>query len=305
MENSWYILGAGAIGTLWTSKFTRACIPCTLLQRVPAKPVAFEAQAKLTLTEVNGDRVNFAINQQLIAPPLSIDKLIICTKSYQTLDALKTLQPYLNDGAAIVILQNGMGQHELAAKLLPQMNILGASTTDGAMLEKKLHVKHAGNGHSLFGSYFPERTIPCDVLEELTAIGMQYHGNIQQVLWQKLMLNCVINPLTAIHQCTNGELASTADYHDMLSQLSIEVDKITQALGFQTAEVSTLERVIEVAKATWKNYSSMQQDIKYQRKTEIDFINGYLQQQADLHGIKLELNPTIIDQIKHLEAAVK
>ena len=45
----------------------------------------------------------------------------------------------------------------------------------------------------------------------------------------------------------------------------------------------------------------MQQDITNNRKTEIDFINGYLQQQAVGLQLSLPVNLQLIKDIKSLE----
>ncbi len=302
MQNYWYILGNGAIGTLWAAKFIKASIPCVLLdRRLSAEEHCIKKQT-LFLTEANGQKTQLPVEQHAIAKPLSIDKLLICTKSYQSEAALKSIAPFLTSNANVVLLQNGMGQHEQAEILLPTKTVIAASTTDGAMLESKLKVSHTGIGTSLFGSYNSRDQINKDIRGELSQIGMLHQPDIQQVLWNKLTINCVINPLTAIFNCKNGELVSNHKYSDALISLSQEVDLITDALGFGMQATNTLDNVKKVAKATANNYSSMHQDIKHQRKTEIDFINGYLQRQADIHGIALSINPGIITRIKSLEA---
>ncbi|GAB1085380.1 MAG: hypothetical protein SStaTSB_33820 [Shewanella algae] len=53
---------------------------------------------------------------------------------------------------------------------------------------------------------------------------------------------------------------------------------------------------------TAANYSSMYQDLKHGRKTEIDYINGYLQQRAEQYGLTLPINSELLAQIKALES---
>jgi 2-dehydropantoate 2-reductase len=312
MQKSWYILGSGAIGTLWAAKFSKASIDCVLLHR---RQTSLYQNELLSLTQVDGSQVHLPI-QQLTLDQLSknhlslnkpsskkpsIDKLLVCTKSYQTQAALQNIAPLLSPDANIVLLQNGMGQHEQVASLLPTQTIIAASTTEGAMLEASLKVRHTGLGISQFNSYDLSKKMNTDVLKELIKIGMTQHPNIQSVLWNKLTINCVINPLTAIFNCRNGELIKNNEYLAQVKALSKEVDLIAKCLALSIDDPNTFEQVLTVAKATSNNYSSMHQDIKFKRKTEIEFINGYLQYQAEVHNIPLTLNSSVLERIKTLE----
>ncbi len=320
MQKSWYILGSGAIGTLWAAKFSKASIACVLMQR----RTQLDQNECLSLTQTDGLQVDLPIHQlslealcsqksdsessssdQSSNQKLNINKLLICTKSYQTQAALKRIAPFLSADANIVLLQNGMGQHEQIRSLLPTQTIIAASTTEGAMLEDTLKVKHTGLGTSQFGSYDAGTKINSDVVNELTIIGMKQHTNIQETLWKKLTINCVINPLTAIFNCRNGELIENTAYRARAIALSKEVDLIAKNLTLSISEADTFEHVVTVAKGTSNNYSSMHQDIKYQRKTEIEFINGYLQHQADTLNIPLVINLDVLKRIKELEVTGK
>ncbi|MFT5708811.1 MAG: 2-dehydropantoate 2-reductase [Oceanospirillaceae bacterium] len=301
-SNAWYILGTGAIGTLWAAKLLQKMIPCVLLERSPA----IVAQKELTKVTVKITRLDHTeqcleANSQAINSANSIDKLIICTKSYQAIDAILPLLTRLTEDATIILLQNGMGQQQAIAKLLPTQTVIAASTTEGALLKAKLCVEHTGAGLSFYGNLNKNQQINQNISTVLNAIGMQHHADIQQVLWNKLTINCVINPLTAIYNCKNGELLHNTLYAEKVHKLCLEVDKIADALGFYQENLTTLQKVQQVAKATSHNYSSMQQDIKYLRKTEIEFINGYLQQQAAHLHIFLPENLSIIKQIQQLQ----
>ncbi|MEH6445980.1 MAG: 2-dehydropantoate 2-reductase [Oceanospirillaceae bacterium] len=319
-NHAWFILGTGAIGTLWAAKLLQQMIPCVLLQRsvplVTASPASTVAETKpttvtLKITQLDNTEQCYEADLQAVNSSQAINKLIVCTKSYQAVTAILPLLSRLTDDATIVLLQNGMGQQQAIAKLFPTQTIIAASTTEGAFLEDKLCVKHAGAGVSFYGNFNKNQPIQQKISTVLNAIGMQQHPDIQQILWNKLTINCVINPLTAIYNCKNGELLHNALYETQVKKLCLEVDKIANALGCSIPEnqkdraskgnLTTLQKVHQVLKATADNYSSMQQDIKYQRKTEIEFINGYLQQQASLLHISLPENLSIIKQIEHLQ----
>lgn len=63
-----------------------------------------------------------------------------------------------------------------------------------------------------------------------------------------------------------------------------------------------LARVYDVVSKTANNSSSMRQDIKLNRPTEIDFINGFIVEQAKKLNIATPENEVLLAQVKQLSA---
>jgi 2-dehydropantoate 2-reductase len=319
LTSAWHVLGSGAIGSLWATKFLEKSIPCVLLHRCSGednKQSQQRLEKQLTLVKLDNSKHVFPIQSLPISAPGKIQKLLICTKSYQCVTAISPLIPYIEQGATVVLLQNGMGQQQQVADLLPGCTVILATTTQGALLSSPLSVTHSGDGNALFGvddaltdsnsqrqsaNMYLDNGINKYVYDDLLSIGMQFKQSIRSILWQKLTINCAINPLTAIHNCRNGELLTTPYYYTHLQQICHEIDQVSNALFYCSDIKSSLALARQVAKGTANNFSSMQQDITNNRKTEIDFINGYLQQQAVGLQLKLPVNLQLIKDIKSLE----
>jgi 2-dehydropantoate 2-reductase len=122
---------------------------------------------------------------------------------------------------------------------------------------------------------------------------------MHSALWQKLLINCAINPLTALANVKNGELAQ-ASYRPTLQAICEEVCLTAQACGIFIDANSALEQVLNVIENTAENYSSMHQDIAHKRPTEIDAINGYVVKQAQKKGIDVPVNTQMLLAIKAL-----
>ncbi len=113
-------------------------------------------------------------------------------------------------------------------------------------------------------------------------------------LWRKLALNCAINPLTVLHDCRNGELLQ---HREQLSGLCEELVELLEA-GGQPAAASDLQgEVLRVIEATAANYSSMYQDVRLGRRTEIAYLLGHACRSADSLGLAL---PRLHELHRHL-----
>lgn len=128
--------------------------------------------------------------------------------------------------------------------------------------------------------------------------------------WQKLAVNAVINPLTVLLDCRNGELFAKMEVLALVEPLIMEIAHVMQAVlraqgpsvGAQVAPRLDAERlraaVLEVGHRTADNVSSMRQDRLAGRETEIDAINGYLVSQGVKYDVPCPLNARIVQLVK-------
>jgi 2-dehydropantoate 2-reductase len=117
-------------------------------------------------------------------------------------------------------------------------------------------------------------------------------------LWQKLAVNCVINPLTALHRCPNGELNNDPERSSQVAALCREVREIACAAGMAAAVADLHQIVTQVISSTATNRSSMLQDVLAGRPTEIDYINGYLVKIADAQHLEASMNRRLLSALR-------
>lgn len=296
----WYILGAGAIGRLWACLFEQSRLPATLLLRNRAALSRWLACGPLELIE--RDRTRHCTLQAEVASASSpINHLLVTTKAHDTLSALQAIQPRLRPGCEIVLLQNGMGQQEAAQSLLPGCRFWAATTTAGAWLEPPSRLHCVSRGETLVGplsSGLPELPSGWHRLP----LPLKPCEDMLPVLWRKLAINCAINPLTAVENCRNGELLHP-DRLQQLRRICAEVEQVAQAAGITLFETPLHRQAEAVALATGDNLSSMLQDIRHKRPTEIEHITGYLCRRAQELGIDTPLNTRLLQQIRALTTA--
>lgn len=124
--------------------------------------------------------------------------------------------------------------------------------------------------------------------------------------FEKLVINAVINPLTVVYNCLNGELSEQRHFEDWMRFLVHEASNILISLPEMRDDVDSTKRfcparletmVLRVAKMTAENQSSMLQDFLAGRETEIDYINGYLAARGEQLGLSCAHNRLLIQMI--------
>ncbi len=288
------VVGNGAIGSLLaagleTIKQPYGCAP----RRSPViKEVKTIGKGTVILSSNQGIRE--ALQHQ--------DLLIFPLKVYQLKDALKEWRNKIHPGTTILVIQNGMGGEDVVKKILPNHPLLLATTSHGA-LKSAEHVIHTGSGQTKIGannlSSASWQANAVTKLLQQTLAPVMWENNISHALWQKLAINAVINPLTALHGIPNGELAKP-EHMLLIQQICEEVAGVMQAYLVPTSSEELMRNCMQVVHATAQNYSSMHQDVMFKRKTEIDAINGFIVEMAQKKGIDVPINTQLVKQIKAL-----
>ncbi|MDP3695874.1 MAG: 2-dehydropantoate 2-reductase, partial [Desulfocapsaceae bacterium] len=124
--------------------------------------------------------------------------------------------------------------------------------------------------------------------------------DIRSQLWAKLFINAAINPLTALYNRTNGQLLTSCAARSRLKNIVYEAETVARACGIAIS-VDPLKATLAVCKSTARNISSMLQDRRHQRPTEIDAINGAVIREGKRLGIPTPFNEEVVLLIKKME----
>jgi 2-dehydropantoate 2-reductase len=304
---AWHVLGAGSIGCLFASALQRAGISTRLILRDAASLALWrEAGGAIVLQRGAGQwRIELpAATAATLEPNTPLRQILVCTKAQQTRAALEALGAAVDPTALIVLLQNGMGVREQLQALLPRATILHALSTEGAYRTERFHVVHAGQGETVIGGAGLQAVAAATAAALHCELRIGAVDDIERRLWLKLAVNSVINPLTALHDCSNGAVLELPDIDILLPALCSEACAVANAEGQALHPAEMVDAVREVCRATSANRSSMLQDIAARRATEIDFINGHIVRTAQRHGIPCPQQSALLDRLKALEQAL-
>lgn len=292
----WHILGAGSLGCLWAYYLKKAGHTVTLIAKDKQHQTQLQSALPLTLV-ISGKRHN--CNLDIISPDngAPIQHLLICLKAYQTPKGLESIKHAVTESATLVLIQNGMGNQQFLLDNFPYQAIYSAITTEAACRSGTLVIEHTGTGMTQLGNL--SATQDMQLLDKLSCdLKTTQHQNIEAALWQKLVINCCINPLTVIHQCKNGALADNAQAQQSISNIITECKLVATSIGKQDYLTDITRHVENVIHSTANNTSSMRQDILNNQMTEIDYMNGYIINLAKKNNISTPENTSILKAIK-------
>lgn len=287
------IVGNGAIGNL-------IALRCAQQQRTFA--LLTRSQQPFTLT-CRDMREKIQITPELVTLEelSSADVIILPLKAYQIEPTLLQMQPHVREDTTIVLLHNGMGTQTRAAQAINNP-LVAATTSHGAYKPSPTECIITGQGPS-FAGWVSNTSDAAPAIEDLLQALLppcQWMENVTPALWQKLAVNAVINPLTAIHQCKNGDVLHPR-FANIISDLCDELARVMTASQLPVDKQTLIDNVNKVAQNTADNYSSMNRDVYFRRHTEIEFINGFVVNEAGRLGLKVPVNESMLCKVRALE----
>lgn len=257
------VIGAGAVGMLTASLMKEAGCGVQLITRRPEQAERINAQG------ISRDGKVQYIKASTEWDGIPSNAFIFVTVKYGQLpEVIEKLKNSCLDNP-IVFLQNGMMHLELLRNL-PQKDIAAGVVEHGALKVDDTEVRHTGKGIYKFALLAggEERFLP---LLNINGVKCEWQRDADRLLFRKVLLNCLINPLTALLSIKNGELLSNLHAYELLRNVYTE-------LYSAFPEIETLlpfEQVTALCASTAGNTSSMLADKLAGRKMELDTILLY------------------------------
>ncbi len=258
------------MGSLIAARLAVAGIEVTLFGR-PSPHLAAIRHAGLRLEE--RDTTHRQVPLRVATDPAAAataTHALVMVKAWATREALRPLRCYLAPDSLVMTLQNGLGNREAIQDALPDHDIVAGVTSQAALRSSPGAVRHTGDGPTLVGRSDGSIDERLRLLTAtLTSADMQTAAvaDIDHWIWRKLAVNAAINGPTALTGTPNGAIATDARLLTAAGVLAGEVATVARALGFDLARIE--ETVVNVARTSALNRSSMLQDFDAGRRTEV------------------------------------
>ena len=297
MSERWHVLGVGAIGGLFACRLQSGGARVTLLAREQTQPTR-----ELILKREQEQCFTFP-QQNLSVGPQPIEHLLVCTKAWAVEQAIEAVAHRLSATSVVVLLCNGMGLAEAVAPLIGEAQLVFGSTTSGCQRSGKGELIVSGEGRTQLGALHA-RPAPNWLSPWRRGVpDFEWETDIRSVLLAKVALNAVINPLTALHGVTNGELLQ-APLQVITEEVIKEVQSVLCAADATEIASALPMQVRAVCDSTAANHSSMRVDLESGKRTEIDAIVGWLLSSLTPHPPATPLLSELYDTVRERDVKV-
>jgi 2-dehydropantoate 2-reductase len=307
---NYHIVGAGALGMLYGS-YLAPHAHITMIVR-SATQLRQLRQSGIRL-QIEATNECFARNVEcfMLGDVQSTPDVIVLTVKQHHLDEalMRQLHAQYGNQVPIICLQNGLGHIERLARYFPAEMVIAAITTEGAMRITDHLVAHTGRGQTSIGPMQLDTQWPSAVsgfINVLLRSGLtaDYSDHMETLIWRKLCINACINPLTSLLQCRNGQLLEWPHARLMLEQLCDELVALASHKGLDGFDPLPTW-IKEICQATARNESSMLQDVRHARPTEIEAITGSLIAEGERYGLVMATHRRVYRLLQTYEKRLK
>lgn len=240
--------------------------------------------------------------------------VLVATKSFASREVARALAgapEIARADAPIVLAQNGLGNAETFCEVFPAKRVWNARVITGFRRESPHRVEITVHADPiLIGSLFGEDPGRLARFAAAIARGGIPAGTTSEIgawLWAKALYNCALNPLGAILGVPYGALSEGPTTRRLMDQVVREIFLVMRACGETTrwpdADAYLTHFYEVLLPPTAQHESSMLQDVRAGRRTEIDALCGEVAGRGARAGVATPVNQALAELIHALEPA--
>jgi len=315
------VWGAGAIGGTVGAHLKRAGHPVAFVDANPEHVMRIREVG----LQVSGPAGAFKIHAPVWMPTEvtgTYDRILLCVRAHQTVDAVRQLYAHLSDEGCVVSLQNGLNAGHIA-QLVGARRTVAGFLNFGALYQRPGHVLYAGRGALGLGELDGTRTPRIEELRDLLAVFEPTAfatANIWGYLWGKLGYVALLFA-TALTTDPVADCLDRPEFMRLFHALAVEVmttamlEKVSPE-GFNGFEPdaflagaepgrvrASLDAIAAHNRRSAKTHSEAWQDIVvHNRRTEVDTLVGVVPEIAERHGLETPLLRRLTTMVHEVEA---
>ncbi len=292
------MVGAGSVGGFFGAHLAKDSLNVSFLLR--PKTLAAVQQHGLTIRSASG---TFTVRPQAASDARQLPKpdlIILAVKAYDLDEVMAQIEPVLIDKTVILTLQNGIDTEDRIIQRLKRDCVVGGVAFIYAKIAAPAVIDHYKKGAVAIGELMgheSERLLQIRDLFMAAGIPCQLSKDIRRSKWEKMCWNCVFNPITVL---IDDKVSKALDHPEMMGvirQIVGEITAVSAALKVPLP-ADMAERVVRATQEIRDIHTSMYDDWKAGRRTEIRNLNGYIVERGRALGIPTPVNEALTAMIK-------
>jgi 2-dehydropantoate 2-reductase len=292
------MIGAGSVGGFFGARLAKTNPDVSFLLR-PRTLAAVERNG-LTIRSAEG---TFTVKPQAAADVRKLprpDLIVLGVKAYDLDEVLTQIEPVLTDQTVILTLQNGIDTEDRLLAQLQRDCVIGGVAYIYSKIAQPGVIDHYKKGAVAIGEFMGHESDRLLQIRDIFAsanIPCHLSKDIRRSKWEKMCWNCVFNPITVL---IDDHVAKALDHPEMtgvIRQIVGEVAAISAAMKVPLP-LDMPERVVKATQEIRDIHTSMYDDWKAGRRTEIDSLNGFIVQKGRELGIPTPVNEALTAMIK-------
>ena len=285
------VIGLGAVGSVLTAALLekdpsgiRVVVRAEHLAALRKSPLTLRGPLTKTYVLHPTSRIDFPLEHTLVIPMV---------KAYDLPAVIGKLKDRFTPTTRLLVLTNGLHIRDRIRRWgedrIPPCQMFRGIVGFGATLTAPGQVRYFG-GKVVLEEKF--RSSPWFDRFPNPFFDVQISRNMEKTLWKKVLINSIYNPLSLLLRISNRTI-SHARLNPVKETLLREGLRIARAEGVEPK--LTLTRLNRMVRSD--NITSMYQDYRFNRPTEVDFITGEIVRCADKHGIPAPVHRFILSLV--------
>ena len=296
------MVGAGAMGGSYGGLLAVAGHEVSLIDAWREHVEAIERDG-LRIDGVRGEhRVRLPASTEP-RPGAAADALILFVDANNTEAAAETAKRLLGPDGFAITFQNGIGNVEKLQAALGRERVLGGSSMCSAASRGPGHVCLTHMGLTSVGETDGRASARAQsLIGALQSAGFEaeLEPNVMGLVWQKFVVNCAVNAISATTGLRAGELVRVPELDAFQDRVLEEVMAVIRAKGIRLPNPGIVAKIKAQCHKKF-NQPSMLQHVEAGRRTEVDALNGALIREAKTLGIPTPDNEALVALLKGRE----
>lgn len=239
---------------------------------------------------INGEPFNPKVITKRSESDKKIDIVYVCVKNYHVENIAQFLKTVIDEDTIIVPLQNGVYSFDWFSKEFPDNFIVeGFAQGPNTQILKNIYV-YQKPGVFHIGTSNSDNKERCEyVFSVMKQAGVEcyYDDDIRHQVWKKLMLNTAGNAITALTGIDYCMFEQSEEVQDLCRRTMKEFATVAATQGVELDDADIEEIMEYYLSFTVSKHTSMLEDVLNKRRTENEYIAGYINKIAEEKNISV------------------